>query len=131
MMGKILVADDSEVMRTTLTSLFRLARPDAEVIEASDGTDAFNLAVEHQPDVIVLDGEMPGLNGFQVAQRLRAMTQTAQIPLVGISAETGENPVVYGLQKMCNVFWAKPVPVDRLLAFVDQVMKREGFAAAS
>lgn len=130
-MGKILVADDSEVMRTTLVSLFRLARPDAEVIEATDGADAFMLAVEHQPDVIVLDGEMPGMNGFQVAQRLRELAKTATIPLIGISAETSENPVVLNLQKVCNVFWAKPVPMDRLLAFVDQVMTREGFAAAS
>jgi DNA-binding response OmpR family regulator len=129
-MGKILVADDSEAMRTTLVTLFRLARPDTEVIEAKDGTDALQLAVEHRPDVIVLDGEMPGLNGFQVAQHLRALAHTATIPLIGISSETSENPVVFGLQRLCNVFWPKPVPMDRLLAFIDQVVKRDGFAAA-
>ena len=71
------------------------------------------------------------MNGFQAAQRLRAMAKTARIPLIGISAETAENPVVLGLQKMCNVFWPKPVPIDRLLAFIDQVMTRETVAAAS
>ena len=131
MRGKILVADDSDVMRTTLVALFRMARPEAEVLEASDGHSAVSLAIEHEPDVIVLDGEMPHMNGFQAAQRLRAMAKTARIPLIGISAETTENPVVFGLQKMCNVFWPKPVPVDRLLAFIDQVMTRETVAAAS
>ncbi len=131
MRGKILVADDSDVMRTTLVALFRMARPEAEVFEATDGHSAVSLAIEHEPDVIVLDGEMPHMNGFQAAQRLRAMAKTARIPLIGISAETTENPVVLGLQKMCNVFWPKPVPIDRLLAFVDQVMTRETVAAAS
>lgn len=131
MRGKILVADDSDVMRTTLVALFRMARPEAEVLEASDGHSAVSLAIEHEPDVIVLDGEMPHMNGFQAAQRLRAMAKTARIPLIGISAETAENPVVLGLQKMCNVFWPKPVPIDRLLAFIDQVMTRETVAAAS
>ncbi len=131
MRGKILVADDSDVMRTTLVALFRMARPEAEVFEATDGHSAVSLAIEHEPDVIVLDGEMPHMNGFQAAQRLRAMAKTARIPLIGISAETTENPVVFGLQKMCNVFWPKPVPIDRLLAFVDQVMTRETVAAAS
>lgn len=59
MRGKILVADDSEAMRTTLVALFRMARPEAEVLEASDGHAAVSLAIEHEPDVIVLDGEMP------------------------------------------------------------------------
>jgi CheY-like chemotaxis protein len=131
MRSKILVADDSDVMRTTLVALFRLARPEAEVLEASDGQDAIYMAVEHAPDIIVLDGEMPVMNGFQAAQHLRAMAITARIPLIGISAETGENPIVLGLQKMCNVFWAKPVPMDRMLAFVDQVMEQKRFAAAS
>ena len=131
MRGKILVADDSEVMRTTLVALFRLARPEAEVLEASDGQDAISLAMEHEPDVIVLDGDMPRMNGFQTALRLRAMAATAGIPLIGISAETSENPVVLGLQRLCNVFWVKPVPMDRMLAFVDQVMEKKGFAAAS
>ena len=76
---------------------------------------------------------MPHLNGFQAAQRLRAMAKTARIPLIGISAETSENPVVFGLQRMCNVFWPKPVPMERVLAFIDQVMaqKQKGIAAAS
>ena len=131
MRGKILVADDSEVMRKTLVALFRLARPDAEVLEASNGHDAVSLAMEHEPDVIVLDGEMPRMNGFQAAQRLRAMAKTAKIPLIGISSETSENPVVFDLQGVCNVFWPKPVPMDRLLAFIDQVMIRKSVAAAS
>jgi two-component system cell cycle response regulator len=131
MRGKILVADDSEVMRATLVALFRLARPEAEVLEASDGQNALSLAMEHEPDVIVLDGDMPRMNGFQTALRLRAMAATAGIPLIGISAETSENPVVLGLQKLCNVFWVKPVPMDRMLAFVDQVMEKKRFAAAS
>ncbi|MBP8003095.1 MAG: response regulator [Chloroflexi bacterium] len=130
MRGKILVADDSEIMRTTLVMLFRMARPDTVVLEAKDGQNAVTLALEHEPDLIVLDGEMPVLNGYQTAQLLRQTAKTRSIPLVGISAETDENPIVAGLQRLCNVFWAKPVPMDGLLAFVDQVMRRDSLAAA-
>ena len=85
MRGKILVADDSEIMRTTLVMLFRMARPDTVVLEAKDGQNAVTLALEHEPDLIVLDGEMPVLNGYQTAQLLRQTAKTRSIPLVGIS----------------------------------------------
>lgn len=130
-MGKILVADDSDVMRSTLVAVFRLARPEAELLEASDGQDAISLAIAHQPDLIVMDGEMPKVNGYQAAQMLRNIAQTCSIPIIGISAETNENPVVDGLQRLCNVFWAKPVPIDLLLAFVDHVLESNAAAASS
>jgi DNA-binding NarL/FixJ family response regulator len=68
---QVVVADDSTIIREGIRRLLRKA-PDIEVIgEASDGFEALSLVKEHRPDVLILDVEMPRLNGLEVAYQLR------------------------------------------------------------
>lgn len=79
---KILVADDNDLVRNGLCSMLR-SRSDWEVCgEAIDGPDAIAKAINLQPDVILLDVSMPGLSGFETAQRIHDQIPQAEILIV-------------------------------------------------
>lgn len=65
--ARILVVDDSKVSRNMAVGLIRLRRPDAEILEAGDGTQAIAMAGEHRPDLVIMDVNMPGITGIEAA----------------------------------------------------------------
>lgn len=76
---RILIVDDHEALRRSICSLLR-TQPDFEIIcEATDGVSAVEKAKELKPDVIVLDIAMPGINGYEVARRIRALGLSSKI----------------------------------------------------
>jgi len=76
---RVLLADDHPVVRTGIRNLLGRS-PDIQVVgEASNGTEALQLCDELKPDVILLDMEMPGLKGVEVAQRLRSMESSIRV----------------------------------------------------
>jgi len=77
---KVLVIDDEDMSRYLLRS--RLAGTDYTIIEAESGSDGLRLARAEQPDVIFLDLVMPGMNGFEVLDALKADSTTSDIPVV-------------------------------------------------
>ena len=78
-MPSILIADDDPDMRDVLTAIFTSAGMD--VISAGDGVTALNLAVQHCPDVVLTDFDMPGLNGVQLCRALREHEHLRSVPL--------------------------------------------------
>ncbi|MBH9552542.1 response regulator [Inhella gelatinilytica] len=72
MVMRILIADDSKVSRTVIAGLIRNRLPDVEILEAGDGASALEHASTSTPDLAVLDINMPGITGLEVAERLRA-----------------------------------------------------------
>ena len=73
---RILVVDDHQLIRDGVRAMLS-AQPDLQVIsEASDGFEAVQRAMEHLPDVVVLDISMPNLNGFDAAQQIRLVSPT-------------------------------------------------------
>ncbi|HRQ79015.1 MAG TPA: response regulator [Gemmatimonadaceae bacterium] len=82
--GRILVIDDTAIARTTLEAL--LLQEGHEVLQAADGTVGLELARLEQPDAIVLDIMMPGIDGLVVCSALRANRITAHIPILMVTA---------------------------------------------
>jgi DNA-binding NarL/FixJ family response regulator len=79
---QIVLADDHPLVRRNIHNLIKNA-PDIEIIgEAADGPEALRLAAELVPDVLLLDMEMPGLNGMEVARRLRVIKPSVRILVV-------------------------------------------------
>lgn len=86
---RILIADDHEVVRKGVMAVLA-ARPDLEICgEASNGQEAVQLAVLLQPDLIILDLTMPGLNGIGAAERIRQILP--QIPILVLSMHDGRS----------------------------------------
>ncbi|MAH07395.1 hypothetical protein CMI38_04055 [Candidatus Pacearchaeota archaeon] len=81
-MVKVLVVDDDEGMRNSYELLFRAV--DYECICAEDGNEGLAKALEHNPDLIISDRNMPNMNGYEMALRLRGDEGTKPIPLIGI-----------------------------------------------
>jgi diguanylate cyclase (GGDEF)-like protein len=114
--GKILVAEDSLVVRTVVCD--QLEDEGYEVVEAADGESALVKAAAERPDAILLDIEMPGLDGHQVLARLKADRDLGGIPVVFLTGRTGTDDMVAGLRAGAHDYLRKPFETAELLARV-------------
>jgi diguanylate cyclase (GGDEF)-like protein len=103
---RALVVDDDADIRELVTLC--LETDGFEVIAAADGLEALELAVSAKPDVAVLDVMMPTLNGFEVATQLRSQSKTRDIPIVFLTARTGDDDVLKGLLAGGDDYVRKP-----------------------
>lgn len=110
----VLVVDDQPAAAEMLTRLFNANG--YEVANAYNGTEALSLAHEIQPDLILLDIMMPGMDGFEVLKHLRDKPDTADIPTIFITAKTNLADIEHGLQLGADDYIPKPVKPRELLA---------------
>lgn len=110
----VLVVDDSRLQQQQLQTL--LAERGCRLLTADDGAAGVRAAREHRPDIILMDIEMPVMDGLEAAQCIRDDDATADIPIVMVTsraeAEFMESAFVGG----CNDYITKPVHQDELLA---------------
>lgn len=118
---RILVADDSLVIRSILRK--QLQEQGHVVVEAVDGDDALRACREEPPDVILLDVEMPNLDGHGVLADLRLHETTAHIPVVFLTARATTEDVVEGLRLGAHDYLRKPFEPAELLARVSAALR--------
>jgi EAL domain-containing protein (putative c-di-GMP-specific phosphodiesterase class I)/ActR/RegA family two-component response regulator len=118
---KVLIADDDPVMRTLMTEVLRAA--DYEVIEATDGALAVEMARAHRPDAIVVDLLMPKLCGTQVIQELRSSRALRMVPAIMVSGVDDVGYRVQALTAGANDFVVKPVAPAELVARVEAQLR--------
>lgn len=123
----VLVVDDEPDLVELIS--MNLQRNGFDTIEAGDGDTALEMTRKHRPDLVVLDLMLPGLDGTEVAKRLRAEPQTQQVPIVMLTAKTEETDVVVGLTIGADDYVAKPFSPKVLMARVKAVLRRRGGAA--
>lgn len=116
----ILVADDDADIRDLVG--LRLTRAGYRVETARDGLEAFALAVELGPDLVVLDVTMPVQDGFETSRRLRADPRTSHIPVIFLTARTREADVVTGYERGGDGYVTKPFEPQELLDRVDALI---------
>ncbi|MDT5083908.1 MAG: two-component system, cell cycle response regulator [Mycobacterium sp.] len=112
--GRILVAEDSLVVRTLVCD--QLEDEGYEVAQAVDGESALAQCALIQPDAILLDIEMPGLDGHQVLARLKSDPALSDIPVVFLTGRTGMNDMVAGLRAGAHDYLKKPFEPAELIA---------------
>ena len=118
----VLVADDDEDILALVS--YRLTRAGYEVLTASDGEQALERAREHAPSLAVLDVMMPGLDGYEVTQRLRADPATAAIPVILLTARVQDADVARGFDAGADDYVKKPFSPQELRARVESVLSR-------
>ncbi|HEX9769493.1 MAG TPA: PleD family two-component system response regulator [Kiloniellales bacterium] len=116
MTARILVVDD--ILPNVKLLEAKLTAEYFDVLTASDGPSALELAVAQTPDLILLDVMMPGMDGFEVCERLKANPKTRHIPIVMITALSDVNDRVHGLKSGADDFLSKPVNDVALFARV-------------
>ncbi|MEX0761679.1 MAG: response regulator [Dehalococcoidia bacterium] len=84
-MARILIVDDSPDVRLALLTILEDA--EHEVLEAEDGDEVFDIALEEKPELVLLDVMMPRVNGFDALAALKADTRTSQIPVIMVTAK--------------------------------------------
>jgi DNA-binding response OmpR family regulator len=102
----VLVADDDPDILNLVT--LRLERDGYEVVRATDGEGALEQALERAPDLALLDVSMPKLDGYEVAQRLRAHERTREMPIIFLTARAQTSDVARGLEAGADDYVTKP-----------------------
>jgi signal transduction histidine kinase len=118
---RVLVADDNADMRDYLARLLG-ERFDVETVP--DGSAALASVKRRQPDVIISDVMMPGLNGFQLVSALRAGEGTQAVPIILLSARAGEEARIDGLNAGADDYLVKPFSARELIARVEAQVAR-------
>jgi two-component system, cell cycle response regulator len=113
-LGRILVAEDSLVVRTIVCD--QLEEEGYEVIEAVDGQSALDQCALSRPDAILLDIEMPGIDGNEVLARLKANFELSDIPVVFLTGRTSTADMVAGLRAGAHDYLKKPFEPAELIA---------------
>lgn len=122
----VLVADDNVDNRTVYVMI--LKHLGYRVLEAGNGEEAVRLATEELPDLVLMDLQMPGVNGFQATERLKGADATARIPVIAITALAMDQDREMAFAVGCDDYFAKPLE-PRVLA--EEVLRRIGPAVQS
>ena len=119
-MAKVLIIDDSP----TELHLFQRMLEEAgfETLLADSGEEGIRQATATQPDCILMDVVMPGMNGYQATRQLTRDPQTANIPVIMITTKDQETDKIWGMRQGAVEYLVKPVADKELVAKINSVM---------
>ena len=117
-----LVVDDSITVRRVTQRL--LERNGMRVLTARDGVDAMEMLQEHTPDIILLDIEMPRMDGYEVATQVRADPRLSGIPIIMITSRVGEKHRARAIEIGVDDYLGKPYQEAQLLEAIEPLIAR-------
>jgi CheY-like chemotaxis protein len=116
----VLVVDDDRANRILCTSV--LQRDGFHVLEATNGQEGLELALDHAPDVVLLDISMPVLDGFGLAAALRADERTQDLPLIFVTAESDPLVKAKAFETGAHGFITKPFDPRIVSSFIHKLL---------
>jgi twitching motility two-component system response regulator PilH len=116
---KILIVDDSPTERHYLNEI--LVRGGFEVVTSDSGEDALIKAKLLQPDLILMDVVMPGMNGFQATRAITRDETTKNIPVLICTTKAQETDRIWGLRQGAKDYMVKPVQAEALLKKIEAI----------
>lgn len=125
-MQKILCVEDNDDNLFMLHR--RLGRAGFEVKVATNGAEAVKWAKTLQPDLIVMDLNLPGLDGWEATRRLKAQAETKHIPVVVLSANSSPKDRERAIAAGCDAYETKPTDFDQLLEVIRSLLARTPYA---
>lgn len=120
--GRILLVEDDSALAELL--VYNLKREDFEVAHTADGEEAMLLAQENPPDLVLLDWMIEGISGIEVCRRLRRHPDTANVPIIMLTARGEEADRIRGLETGADDYITKPFSPRELVARVGAVLRR-------
>ncbi len=118
MKTKILVVEDNEQNLYLVT--YMLEKHGYEVIQARDGTEGIEMADRHHPDLVLMDIQLPGMDGLEVTKRLRSYSKLNTVPIVAVSSHAMAGDREKGIDAGCSGYIEKPINPD---TFINEVEK--------
>ncbi len=121
-MTKILLVEDNEINRDMLSR--RLARKGYEVVMAVDGQEGVALATSEIPDLILMDMDLPIIDGWEATRQVKAGGGTGKIPVIALTAHAMVGDRDKALAAGCDDYDTKPVDFPRLLGKIEALLQR-------
>jgi two-component system, cell cycle response regulator DivK len=121
-MSKILLVEDNEMNRDMLSR--RLIRKGYEVVMAFDGEQAVEMAASQNPDLILMDMSLPGLDGWEATRQIKAAVATRTIPVIALTAHAMSDDREKALDAGCDDYDTKPIDFPRLLEKMSAALDR-------
>jgi CheY-like chemotaxis protein len=121
-MTKILLVEDNEMNRDMLSR--RLIRKGYEVALAVDGQQGVDMAASESPDLILMDLDLPVIDGWEATRRIKAGDGTKRIPVIALTAHAMVGDRDSAMQAGCDDFDTKPVDFPRLLSKIEAMLNR-------
>jgi CheY-like chemotaxis protein len=122
-MAKILLVEDNEENRDMLSR--RLTRRGYKVVIAMDGEQGVTMAESEVPDLILMDMDLPVLNGWEATRQLKAVSATQAIPIIALTAHAMVGDRKKALEAGCDDYDTKPVEFLRLLEKIEAFLGKE------
>ena len=121
-MRTVVIVEDDEDIADSIR--YNLEREGFRIRVAGTGEDAINLILDRPPSLVLLDLNLPHMSGFEMCRRLRAEATTARLPILILTARTGESDKVLGLNLGADDYITKPFSMRELVARVNAVLRR-------
>ena len=123
-MAKVLLVEDNEMHRDMLSR--RLARRGFEVVLAVDGQQGVDLAHSEKPDIILMDMNLPVMDGWEATRRIKSDDRTRSMPVIGLTAHAMSGDRERALEAGCDDYDTKPVDFDRLIGKIERLFGKIG-----
>lgn len=123
-MAKILIAEDERDIRDLIE--FTLKYAGHEVVKASNGAEAVEMAPQVKPDLILMDVRMPRMTGYEACRALKAMDDMKNVPVVFLSAKGQQNEMDTGIDAGAYDYILKPFAPDQLTRRIAEILVKFG-----
>lgn len=123
MMTKILIIEDNEQNMYMLTYL--LESENYKVIQAFNGTDGINAAIRNKPDIILLDIQLPGMNGYEVAKNLREIKELKDAPIIVVTSYAMAGDREKAMESGATGYIEKPINPDTFIPQMKSFLSQE------
>lgn len=120
-MPRILIVEDNEENRDALSR--RLKRRGFDVLIATDGLQGLAMAKSERPDLVLMDMNLPELDGWEATRQLRAADETRTVPVIALTAHALSGDRERALAAGCTDYHTKPVELPKLLEQIDALLK--------
>jgi CheY-like chemotaxis protein len=114
----VLIVEDEESQRSAYAELLRLNG--YEVLAAANGSLGLHMAREHKPDLIIMNMNLPGLNGADATDEIKSYRATGSIPVIVVSGFDGQETVTRATEAGCDDYLVKPVEPKKLLDVINR-----------
>ena len=121
-MAKVLLVEDNEMNRDMLTR--RLQRRGHDVVVSVDGEDGVNKASTESPDIILMDMDLPVLNGWAAVRKIKSAPETQSIPVIALTAHAMAGDREKSLEAGCDDYDTKPVEFARLIEKMETLLEK-------
>lgn len=119
---KMLVVEDNESNLFLLRYIFEKNR--FKVYEAKDGLEGVNMAQEVTPDIIIMDLQLPEINGLEATQRIRSYDNLRDVPIMAVTSYAMPGDRQRALAAGCNGYIEKPIKTDTIVAEIESLMRQ-------